>query len=625
MSNCGCTPTPNPCGQPTCQETSCACPVYISSDCVNDVKAEFTCLPIESHLPLTQTLEAMDSAICDKFDEFDSHFDLINTGTGSEVYKGVNLLGQKQIRKINAVGDLTTVTQNTDDISVSINEEALNTFIEANQKLTVVDNAGTIGETLVKTAVVSGDTTTYPIKRLIHSDQDGEGESFVRDLQVNTDDLTLRTKKLKSDTLSIVATNEAIEINLPSTSTIPALYVNNLYEPTYEEWLAENRAQNSGVAVPGFEFIGKGTLAKTFTDTRVFTLNSPSTPPTITPNTAIQNALDTYVGDGVTSSAINPDLEGQKIIVQDNNSSYTFSGNFNYTGLNIELQADVISTTTGYVLDLDNATTFDQTNSTVTIFISKNKRLQIQGNGFNNSGNDETTTNYATGKAVQLLGEGLIYSSTNNITKYLINADITNSGNNNDGGLCFNIECKLRADYQGIYLVGGNGRIDIYNECGSGLLTGDVNLNLKAFHQTGGQVRLFKGADISFFGANTASRKSAFTFTPATGFTPFYISQNARYIGSATTLFDKLNNNNMSLEVTNSISYYGLDITNVFDSTNLWSVRFTENTLGSGTIDITKADLTKSNTVSSINTIGKPFTKPIKSGRRVSISPVKLI
>lgn len=122
-NNCGCS-------QPTCQETSCACAVYISSDCVNDVKAEFTCLPIESHLTLTQTLEAMDSAICDKFDEFDSHFQLTNTGTGAEVYKGVNLLGQKEIRKINAVGDLITVTQNTNDMSISIDETELETFVE---------------------------------------------------------------------------------------------------------------------------------------------------------------------------------------------------------------------------------------------------------------------------------------------------------------------------------------------------------------------------------------------------------------------------------------------------------------------------------------------------------------
>lgn len=129
INNCGCTQT-NPCGQPTCQETSCACPVYIKSDCVTEVTANFECLPIASNLPLNETLEAMDSAICDKFDEVDSHFQLVNIGTGSEVYKGVNLLGQKEIRKINAVGDLVTVTQNTNDISVSIDETELTTFVE---------------------------------------------------------------------------------------------------------------------------------------------------------------------------------------------------------------------------------------------------------------------------------------------------------------------------------------------------------------------------------------------------------------------------------------------------------------------------------------------------------------
>lgn len=49
--------------------------------------------------------------------------------------------------------------------------------------------------------------TTYPIKRLIHS-EDGEGESVVRDLQSNTDDITLRTKKIKTDGSLVVTSNE---------------------------------------------------------------------------------------------------------------------------------------------------------------------------------------------------------------------------------------------------------------------------------------------------------------------------------------------------------------------------------------------------------------------------------
>ena len=45
-------------------------------------------------------------------------------------------------------------------------------------------------------------------------------------------------------------------------------------------------------------------------------------------------------------------------------------------------------------------------------------------------------------------------------------------------------------------------------------------------------------------------------------------------------------------------------VTNVFDSPNLWQVKFKNNSVASGTIDFTKVDLTQGNAVSSINTIG---------------------
>lgn len=122
----------NPCGchETPCQEVNCACDVYLTSDCVSNVKSVFSCLDIASNLTLTQTLEAMDSAICDKFSTFTNYFTLVNIGTGSEIYKSPNSLGQKQLRKINAQGDLITVVQNTDDISISIDESELENFIE---------------------------------------------------------------------------------------------------------------------------------------------------------------------------------------------------------------------------------------------------------------------------------------------------------------------------------------------------------------------------------------------------------------------------------------------------------------------------------------------------------------
>lgn len=154
-NDCGCNQNINICGQPTCQETSCACEVYISSDCINDVKADFNCLPIASHLDLTQTLEAMDAAICDKFSSITNYVDLVNVGGKSEVYKGSSLIGQKQLRTISDNGEinpLLTIIQNSNTIGIVQNRENLTTFIE--NLIPTVENG--------LTTIANGDGITFP-------------------------------------------------------------------------------------------------------------------------------------------------------------------------------------------------------------------------------------------------------------------------------------------------------------------------------------------------------------------------------------------------------------------------------------------------------------------------------
>ena len=89
----------NKCDETPCVEQNCGCEVYLASDCIT-VKSTFTCLDIETDLTLTATFEAIDAAICEKVEAIANYFALVNTGTGSEVYNGVNNLGQKKIRKI---------------------------------------------------------------------------------------------------------------------------------------------------------------------------------------------------------------------------------------------------------------------------------------------------------------------------------------------------------------------------------------------------------------------------------------------------------------------------------------------------------------------------------------------
>jgi hypothetical protein len=148
-NNCGCNNTTTTHACNSCQSTPCTpqpicdCPGgYMSSDCVNNVKAQFECLNIESNQTLTETFEQMDSAICDKFAEVDSHFDLVNVGTGEDVYKGINLLGQKEIKTIKSAGGTVTITTSVDGNEINLEAGESDPVITSN------DNTVTITETV---------------------------------------------------------------------------------------------------------------------------------------------------------------------------------------------------------------------------------------------------------------------------------------------------------------------------------------------------------------------------------------------------------------------------------------------------------------------------------------------
>ena len=559
----------NNCNPTPCVQQDCSCKIFISSDCVSEVKSVFECLEIETGLTLTQTLEEMDAQICALFDSITNYFTLINIGEGVGVYKGVNVLGQKEFKSLVKEGDLITITGNTSEISFSIDEAELTNFI--NNLIPIAPDF------------------------CVQSDS----------LEVTEEEGCFKVElSLLSDSLTVVQEEAGVfRIEYPQTTTIPALYVNSNYTPTYNEWLSENIEQN-GVPVIGFEYIGRGTFAQPFTNTRVFTLNSPATPPIVTANTAIQNALDgdtvhSYVGSG---TALTPDREGQQIVVQNNNTSYTFTGNLNYQNLNLKIEGYILSTTTGYIVDLDIPLFDAEDTVSIKIELLEAAILQIQGSGFNNSGNTKAGVTYATGKGIRLIGEGLIFSVVNDITKYIINSDITNTGNNNDGAATFEIRCILRADKQGIYRVGGVSRIDIYNRLISGSIVDTVDLFLRAYHQTGGQVRLFKDAIVGF-NSSPDARRYAITFNPTGGFTPIFIAVSSQFGGNAGILFQKESAGAATLQVTDSNSSYGLNIGEIFDGTVAsWNILFTNNIFKTGSSGI--VDLTRGNTTSVVNTIG---------------------
>lgn len=243
------------CNQPPlCAPNDCSCPIKdLSTDCVLYTGNDLACSGIKSQTILTELIQQLDEFICTLVEQSLDALSLINIGTGANVYKGLDLLGRREIRRINAVGDLVTVTQNTNDISVSIDEKELSNFIQnelpnppcfetSDGTISIkelingcydfsvvfreIGNVGT-GAGFYKT--FNSLTNTYEFKSLIVTSQNGEGESILRDVQQNTNDVTVRLKKITSDTLDITVTDETISLDIPSVFQGIDYYVNSNY------------------------------------------------------------------------------------------------------------------------------------------------------------------------------------------------------------------------------------------------------------------------------------------------------------------------------------------------------------------------------------------------------------
>lgn len=108
------------CGNNPCTGTpACTCPVKdLKTDCSVYNGPTLGCSGIESGTILTTVIQSLDTFICNIRDEVIQYLTLINIGGAAEVYKGINGLGNKEIRTLQS-GDLNLidVTQDTDTIN----------------------------------------------------------------------------------------------------------------------------------------------------------------------------------------------------------------------------------------------------------------------------------------------------------------------------------------------------------------------------------------------------------------------------------------------------------------------------------------------------------------------------
>ena len=473
-----------------------------------------------------------------------------------------------------------------------------------------IRNVGT-GVEVYKDSAVVGNNTQFNFRSVV-TENLGTGKSFLRDIQQNTDELNVRVKTLVSDNLTITATDEEVRIETPMTASIPALYVNNLYVPTYQEWLEENKVQNGGTAVNGFVFRGKGTLAQPFTDSTVYLLAGGS--PTITPNTAIQNALDgdsayntpySFIGMG---SDVAPQKAGQQIKVQDNIAGYNFTGNINLNQVNIVLEENVVIYSNPSIGDfLVDYDTLSPTQAlSMSINLKEGAKIVLAKSGFRNSGTSTATSNFSNYKQISISGNGIIFQNSSSIiaNDYVIiesNYTTTNTFNN-DAETQFTIdETILITNTQSIYKVGGNSRVNFSD--GILIINGITGLpaSTEIFNQIGGIIRM-SNLNISvtpFFG--TILNK-VFPISKSATIPSELNMSNITLSGGMTTIIENESALQPTVSVTN-LRTIDFQCSNIVKSPSvLWTKCFlNNNVISSGVVDFTQVDLTLNNTVSCVN------------------------
>ena len=395
--NCGCTET-----QETtyiCNEyqstTPCDCPILdLSTDCStykgDTIQCQNTNVVVKNTI-LSVALKNIVDFFCQKMAELQDYLKIKNIGAGAKIYKGDNLLGQKELRTITSQDSSVTIVEGTSTIDLKVttaNPTASNVgtgagvFKELSSndykfRKIKTENSGA-GATILKTQVENTNDISLIAKSLLLESQ-GIGVSLIKDLQSNTDDNKIRLKSLVSTNGSINITtnldNSEVSIEIPTVTEIPSLIVNSDYAGVEE----------------------LGTASKPFKN--------------------LQNALDAYVGNGVSNKV--PELLGTIIKVQKDINIFT--GSLSYAGLNIEIAngANLITnpSASNYVLDLDldavlptninySMTPFTNTEVVdINITILEGGSIQAQKSFVKNRGNNNIS---GQGKLVRISGGGVI-------------------------------------------------------------------------------------------------------------------------------------------------------------------------------------------------------------------------
>jgi hypothetical protein len=154
--------------QVPCPSVCTGCQVLISSDCVNNFTEDLAYSGIIKGQTLTEVFVQFDEYINTKFETTSSYISLINTGAGSQIYKGISPVGKKEIRSLLG-SSLISITEGVDDITIAADTVNLGTFVRSNQSTYSINNIG-VGASVYKNTTTSLNNTQFNLKKLKSGD-----------------------------------------------------------------------------------------------------------------------------------------------------------------------------------------------------------------------------------------------------------------------------------------------------------------------------------------------------------------------------------------------------------------------------------------------------------------------
>jgi hypothetical protein len=196
-------------------EIDCTCKTRLSTDCIT-LKEDLVCSNVLKSQTLTEALKLLDAYICERFESLENFFDLINVGSGSQIYKGISNIGKKQLRTL-VNSNLITITQGTDTITIAVDETNLIPFIKANQKTYSATNLG-IGSEVYKSTTIVGDNTQLNFRKI-------KSSNASVNISQGTDDIDITVSASVVPDGSETKINAGTNVTKTGTGTIANPYV----------------------------------------------------------------------------------------------------------------------------------------------------------------------------------------------------------------------------------------------------------------------------------------------------------------------------------------------------------------------------------------------------------------